>query len=114
MPRDPRTYLWEARSAAALVAKFVEGRSLDDYTSDVYLRSAVERQLAIVGEALNQLSQVDPELAGRIDDLPRIVAFRNILVHGYAAVDNRLVWAIATERVEPLIDQLDTLVGTDE
>ncbi|WP_223839911.1 DUF86 domain-containing protein [Saccharopolyspora pogona] len=41
----------------------------------------VERQFEIVGEALNQLSKVDADLAAKVPDLPRIVAFRNILIH---------------------------------
>ena len=55
------------------------------------LRSAVERQFEIVGEALSQLAKAAPELAAQIPDLPRIVAFRNILRHGYAVVDNTIV-----------------------
>ena len=42
------------------------------------LRSAVERQFEIIGEALNQLSKVAPDLAAQIADLSRIVAFRNV------------------------------------
>lgn len=61
------------------------------------LRSAVERQFEIIGEALNQLSKVDAQLAMLIPDLGRIVAFRNILIHGYATVDDALVWQALTE-----------------
>ena len=66
------------------------------------LRSAVERQFEIVGEALNNLSGVDPDRPALIPGLPRIVAFRNVLIHGYASVDDALVWEVATERVGPL------------
>jgi len=59
---------------------------------DDLLRSAVERQLAIVGEALTQLRRIDAATADAIADLPRIVGFRNILDHGYASVDIRIVW----------------------
>jgi uncharacterized protein with HEPN domain len=59
------------------------------------LRSAVERQFEIIGEALGQLARVDESVAARITDYRRIIAFRNILVHGYAQVDDRLVWDIA-------------------
>lgn len=54
----------------------------------------VERQFEIVGEPMSQLRRIDPGTAAVIAELPRIVAFRNILVHGYANVDNRLVWSV--------------------
>ena len=73
-------------------------------------RSAVERQFEIVGEALNQLRRVAPDFAERVPDLPRIVAFRNLLIHGYAAIDDRLVWEVATERTAPLLAILDELL----
>lgn len=66
------------------------------------LRSAVERQLEIIGEALNQLSKADPQMGAAIPDLSRIVAFRNILVHGYAVVDNALVWQLLDDRLPAL------------
>ena len=74
------------------------------------LRSAVERQFEIVGEALGQLSKLDPATAAQIPDLPRIVAFRNVLIHGYASVDDQLVWEAATSRVDPLHAVLDELL----
>ncbi len=60
------------------------------------LRSAVERQFQVIGEALNRLSRVDRETASAVPDLPRIVAFRNVLVHGYSVLDNKLIWEVAT------------------
>jgi uncharacterized protein with HEPN domain len=92
MPPDRRKYLWDALAAAELLSQFGEGKSLEDYQADPLLRSAVERQFEIIGEALNQLSKLDPDLAAGIPDLRRIVAFRNILIHGYATVDDALVW----------------------
>lgn len=112
-PRDPRTYLWDARRAAERIRSFVGGRTWEDYQADDMLRSAVERQFEIVGEALNKLSQVDAASADRVPDLARIVAFRNILVHGYASIDDRLVWEAATTRVEPLIATVDGVLGDD-
>ncbi|MBS1847982.1 MAG: DUF86 domain-containing protein [Actinobacteria bacterium] len=110
MPRNAHTYLWEARRAAELIRSFVRDRTEHDIASDLLLRSAVERQFEVIGEALGQLGRHHPTVADRIEDLPRIVAFRNILVHGYATVDVALVWEAATTRVAPLIGLLDELL----
>jgi uncharacterized protein with HEPN domain len=109
MPPDARTYLWDARRAGERIASFVVDRTWDDYQSDVLVRSAVERQFEILGEALNKLSQTDADLADRIKDLPRIVAFRNVLIHGYATVDDGIVWEVATKRLPQLLEVLAEL-----
>jgi len=106
MSRDPMALVRDAIKAVELVRQFTAGRTYADYRADAMLRSAVERQLGIVGEALNRLSQMSPESAAMIHDLPRIVAFRNTLVHGYATVDNALVWAIVQERLDALRNSL--------
>jgi len=92
MEHEARKYLWDARKAADAVARFAEGKTFDDYLADDLLRSAVERQLQNVGEAIAQLAKLDTRTAERVPGFREIVAFRNILVHGYALLDNRLVW----------------------
>jgi hypothetical protein len=51
-----------------------------------------------------QHREVSPELAEQIPELPRIVAFRNILIHGYAMVDDALMWQALTDK-RPVLDQ---------
>jgi uncharacterized protein with HEPN domain len=46
-----------------------------------------------------------------VPDLPRIVAFRNVLVHGHATIDDALVWEVATTRVHGLVDSLERLLS---
>jgi uncharacterized protein with HEPN domain len=110
MPPDARTYLWDARRAGERIATFVADKTWDDYQSDVLVRSAVERQFEILGEALNKLSRAEAGFADRIEDLPRIVAFRNVLIHGYATVDDRIVWEVATKRLPRLLGLLSDLL----
>jgi uncharacterized protein with HEPN domain len=112
MPPDRRKYLWDALTAAELIFQFSTGKTFENYQADALLRSGVERQFEIVGEALNQLSRLDPELAAGIPDLPRIVAFRNILIHGYAVVDDDLVWQVVVERLPGLASALRELLGS--
>ena len=93
MGRDARAYLWDVSAAAALIEEFCTGRDLDAFERDALFRSAVERQLMIVGEALARLAKADPMLAARIPDLPKIVAFRNVIVHGYAGLLPERTWS---------------------
>lgn len=72
------------------------------------LRSAVERQFEIVGEALSQLAKNHADMAAQVPELPRVVAFRNVLIHGYANVDDALVWQVLTDK----LPQLETAVRT--
>jgi uncharacterized protein with HEPN domain len=71
----------------------------------------VERQFEIVGEALNQLSRTAPDLAAQVPDSARIIAFRNILIHGYAIVDDEIVWRATQENLPALRAALDALLG---
>ena len=112
--RSAAKYLWDARRAAERVARFTAGRSFEDYLADDMLRAAVERQFEIIGEAFAGLRRADPTLAAAVPDLPRIVAFRNILIHGYATVDDRLVWGVVERDLAGLREILGRLVGEGE
>jgi predicted nucleotidyltransferase/uncharacterized protein with HEPN domain len=84
MAKEPRMYLHEAAMALAAIARYLDGRTFDDYQRDDLLQAAVERRFEIAAEALNQLSKTHPSIAARISDLGAIVSFRHILVHEYA------------------------------
>jgi uncharacterized protein with HEPN domain len=111
MHADAAKLLWDAQQAVQRIERFLSGKRFDDYQRDDLLRSAVERQFEVVGEALNQLSKADPATALQIAALPRIVAFRNILIHGYASVDNRLVWGVVETQLPQLAAVLTRLLA---
>ena len=111
MRRDARAYLWDARAAVDHILKFTLGRSLQDYLDDAMLRSAVERQFEILGEALNQLRRLAPAIAQRIPELREIVDFRNLLIHGYATVDPGTVWRTIVGDLARLHNQLGELLS---
>lgn len=102
MPHDPRTWLWDAREAADAIAEFTAGMDEGAYRANRLVRAAVERQFEIIGKALNQLARRAPELATRVPDLSAIVAFRNLLIHGYTSVDDAIVWRNLREKLPEL------------
>jgi uncharacterized protein with HEPN domain len=114
MQLESKKLLEDARRAAALIQEFTAGRSLGDFTGDELLRSAVQRQFEIIGEALNRLSQRDPNTAARISDRRRIISFRNILVHGYDIVDDQVVWDVIQEDLPVLCREVLGLLGEGE
>ena len=110
MRRDARAYLWDARVAVDSIRQFTRGRTVEAYRSDAMLRSAVERQFEILGEALNQLRRLAPAVAERIPELGEIVDFRNLLIHGYATIDHDTVWRTVEHDLDRLRDQLGQLL----
>lgn len=110
MHDDARKLIWDGQQAAERIARFVAMKTFAHYRSDELLRSAVERQLAIVGEALGRLRQTDASVAASIPELAKIVACRNILIHGYASVDDRIVWGIVELHLERLRGELSRLL----
>ena len=120
MERDPHGFLWDARESADAILRFIAGRSRDDYLTDAMLSAAVERHFEIIGEALNRLAKSAPAIAARIPDLRNAVALRNLLIHGYAAVDHGIVWRTAQEdlprlrvMVQDLLTELGDLPGAE-
>ncbi len=93
---QPRSagWLYDIAKAAELIEEAAAGKSFADYEADALLRSAVERQFEIIGEAVGRLARHDPDIADRLEEYPAIIALRNVLVHGYDQVDDARMWDI--------------------
>jgi len=111
MPPRPDVFLETALIALRRVPKFLGSRSLGDYLADDFCQSAVERQLEIAGDALGQLRKLDAELFAKIPDGDIVVAFRNVLAHGYATLDHRRVYEVASLRAGELLKALEALLS---
>jgi uncharacterized protein with HEPN domain len=105
--------LLDALEACQAIEDFVAGHDLADYERNLMLRSAVERQFEIIGEALNQAEIEQPELAASIPDLRRIVGLRNRIIHGYDSVDDQLLWQVVHTHVPSLARQLEQLLASE-
>lgn len=111
MRLESKKLLEDIRQAAELILEFTENRTLRDYTSNALLRSGVERQFEIIGEALNRLVKVEADAAKRITKYKRITSFRNILTHGYDMVEDPIVWDVITKDLPVLYEQVRVLLG---
>ncbi len=111
MPRrDPRAFLADILAAADAINTMLHGIDFVAYAESIEKRSAVERQLLNIGEAMNHLRRLRPEWMARFTTPDRIVAFRNILAHGYYMVMPDVVFDIATNHVPALRAEVAALV----
>lgn len=108
---DPvKKRLLDAYRACRAIELFTEDVSSTEYRESLLVRSAVERQLEIIGEALGKAAKEEERLEDEIPALPKIVALRNRVIHGYDQVDADLVWDITQENVPQLKQQLQDLL----
>lgn len=110
MAKQPEIYLEISLNAVQRVSRYLGKRTLDAYLKDDLCQSAVERQLEIAGDALGQLRKTDPGLFAMVPDGSMIVAFRNVLAHGYATLDHRLVYDAAAHSAAELESVLEKLL----
>jgi len=104
--RDPKASLAEALSAGENIKAWLDGVTLERYSDDEILRSAVERQFEIVGEALNRALEDNSSLAESLPEARGVIGFRNRLAHGYDDISSRVVWTIALENLPPLLAKI--------
>lgn len=113
MRRDPRKYLSDMLDRGQFVSQLLADRTFADLESDRVLRSAVERELMVLGEALCQLHRIAPEIAERIDRWNDIVGFRHILVHGYDVLNMQTVWGVIKQDLPQLINQVESMLAQE-
>jgi uncharacterized protein with HEPN domain len=104
-----KKYLSDILMAIELIEEFTVGiNNFNLYEKDRKTQSAVERQLKIIGEALNQLRKNEPTIL--IENDKQIIAFRNRLIHAYDSLDNSIIWAIINRNIKSLKIELQNLV----
>ncbi|NKB71167.1 MAG: DUF86 domain-containing protein [Candidatus Latescibacteria bacterium] len=109
MKRDANTYLLDLLEAGEHIRVFTQGMSLEDYSKNELVKAAVERKFAVIGEALVGIRESAPELLGDISGAEKIIGFRNVLVHGYAIIDDATVWSAIENNLTTLLEETRVL-----
>jgi uncharacterized protein with HEPN domain len=94
MARDVSAYLQDVLEACTAIEDVMSGVSVEEYRTKRAVRSAVEREFIIIGEALRRVSALDERLFRSISNSCAIVDFRNMLAHDYGAVDDDAVFGL--------------------
>jgi uncharacterized protein with HEPN domain len=109
MQHSVEMYLLDIQNSIDSINEYLgTERNFNTYESNKLLRRAVERELEIIGEAVNRILKVDPEID--ISDSRRIVNLRNLVIHTYDSVDNVIIWGVIDKDLPLLKNQVAELL----
>ncbi len=109
MQRDVKAYLLDIIQACEAIQAALNGIDLQEYRKNRLIRSSIEREFTIVGEAISLISKYSPETFNRITEGRRIIDFRNQLIHAYIGVNDALVWGVAERNLPTLYSECRNL-----
>lgn len=96
--------------AAEEIMNFTQGMDLGTFQGSPVTQRAVERDFEIIGEALRRIRNIDERALENISHHSRIIGFRNILIHGYDTVDERIVWNAVAHHLPVLVREINKLM----
>jgi uncharacterized protein with HEPN domain len=114
MARDLSAYLCDIFEACNAIEDVMKGVTLEDYRRKRAIRSSVEREFIIIGEALRKISALDNRLFMSISNSRSVVDFRNLLTHNYGAINDNAVYPHYQERCHPSQSQTRGLDGAEQ
>ncbi len=109
-------WLFDVQSAIADIHSFLDGKELkfETYKSNKMLKRAVERELEIIGEAVNRIVKRDPAYLDKIQGAQNIVGLRNQIIHSYDNISDENIWAILVNHLAHLKKDVDELLDNAE
>lgn len=109
MEKEVRIWLEDIKQSIDEIESFLpEKRNFFEFRNDLKTRKAIERNIEIIGEAVNRILKVNPEL--RITNARKIVDTRNRIIHGYDSVSEDIIWAIVSNDLKKLREDVSSLL----
>ena len=88
---EVKKYLYDIQESICSIETYLgEKRNFKVYQENKMLRRAVEREFAIIGEAMTKMNKLMPDIP--ISHKQQIIRMRNIVIHGYDKVDDVIIW----------------------
>lgn len=109
MNNQTRKRIFDAIQACLAIEEFTKDTDFAGYMGNAMMRAAVERQLEIIGEALNLATHADDSLDEALPEAHQIIGMRNRIIHGYDSVDHMIVWDVVQTKIVPLRQSLEQL-----
>ena len=110
MEIEIRNHLWDIREAAKFILDSTAEITFEQYEENQLLRSAVERQFEIIGEATRRLANDDQTIAAKITGYQTIIGLRNRIAHEYDNIANQTLWNIIQNNLPTLLNEVTTIL----
>ena len=105
-----KKYLYDISESINSIELFIgEKRDFINYLNDKMLRRAVEREFEIIGEAMNRLIKLKPDI--NISSKKQIISMRNRVIHGYDKIDDEIIWGTILRHLPVLKTEIKELLS---
>ncbi len=110
MDHKVKKYLFDIRESITSIEEYLgSSRDFTVYQSNKMLRRAVERELEIIGEAMNRISKLDATI--KISAKHQIISMRNRVIHGYDKIDDEIIWGTIVRHLPRLKTEIKELLN---
>lgn len=111
MVDEIKTYLFDIIKAINEIESFFDNKPkrFDEFITDTKTKRAVERNLEIIGEAINRIIKLDNAI--NISNSRKIIDTRNRIAHGYDTVSDDIIWGIVINHLPKLKEEVTSLLN---
>lgn len=111
MDRKLRKYLSDILASILEIDSFLQDRPCEyaTFCNDTLLRRGIERNIEIMGEAMNQVLKINPDI--NITSARKVVDTRNFVIHAYDSLNPSILWGIVINHLPKLKDEVSELLS---
>jgi uncharacterized protein with HEPN domain len=110
MDSEIKTWLYDVLQSIIEIERYFENKpkKFEDYSKDIKTKRAVERDIEIIGEAINRIKKKDKTFV--IENAHKIIGTRNRIAHGYDKISDDLIWSIVINHLPKLKTEISSLM----
>jgi uncharacterized protein with HEPN domain len=111
MKLEIKTWLYDILQSIEEIESYFadKPKRFEDYLADKKTQRAVERNLEIIGEAVNRILKDDPEF--KLENAQKIIGANNRIIHGYDRISHDVIWSIVINHLPSLQVEVSKLIG---
>ena len=110
MDNDIKAWLYDILQSLNEIDSYFgdKQRIFEEYTADIKTKRAIERNLEIIGEAVNRIFKKDNNF--KLNNAEKIIGTRNRIIHGYDKISDDLIWSIVINHLPKLKEEVSKLL----